>query len=101
MNGLAYEWVMAILHSTFLLCSTPEIECLSEHGIMLPPNMVGLTKEQIMELKLRDEFEEVCVPSGGFIESVDPVGRRNGTGKEAAISLVTTITTAGEFLFLK
>lgn len=45
---------------------------------MLPANMLGLTKEQIDELKLKDEFEDVCVPSAGSVINPDPVGRRNG-----------------------
>jgi hypothetical protein len=49
---------------------------------MLPPNMIGLTGEQIIELKLKDEFEDVCIPSGGFVENSDPVGRRNGRGNQ-------------------
>lgn len=57
-----------------------EIDSLSEHGVMLPPNMIGLTDEQIHELKLKDDFEDVCVPSGGYVMSSDPVGRRNGRG---------------------
>ena len=47
---------------------------------MLPPNMIGLTDEQIVELKLKDELGDVCVPSGGYVTNVDPVGRRNGRG---------------------
>ena len=47
---------------------------------MLPPNMIGLAEEQIHELKLKDVFEEICVPSGDFIASADPIGRRNGQG---------------------
>lgn len=54
---------------------------MSEHGIALPPNMQGLTEEQIMELKLRDEWEEKCVPSGGPVLKKDEMGRRNGHGK--------------------
>ncbi len=57
---------------------THYIELLSQHGVLLPGNMQGLTEEQISELKLRDEFEEVCVPSGGYIMNPDPMGRRNG-----------------------
>ena len=57
-----------------------EIELLSKHGVMLPPNMIGLTEEQVQELKLKDEFEDVCVPSGGHVINADPVGRRNGKG---------------------
>lgn len=47
----------------------------------MPPNMQGLTEEQIVDLKLKDEFEEVCIPSGGFVMNPDPTGRRNGRGK--------------------
>ncbi len=57
-----------------------EIENLSQHGVMLPPNMIGLTDEQIDELKLKDEFKDICVPGGGYIIMRDPVGRRNGRG---------------------
>jgi hypothetical protein len=32
-----------------------EIEQLGNHGIMKPPEMQGLTDEQVMELKLRVE----------------------------------------------
>ena len=48
--------------------------------MMLPPNMIGLTGEQVQDLKLKDEFEDVCIPSGGYVMNVDPVGRRNGRG---------------------
>ncbi|XP_069800715.1 cilia- and flagella-associated protein 298 [Dendropsophus ebraccatus] len=55
-----------------------EIEELAEHGITLPPNMQGLTDEQIKELKLKDEWETKSVPSGGSIFKKDEMGRRNG-----------------------
>jgi cilia- and flagella-associated protein 298 len=58
------------------LCN--EIELLAKSGITLPYNMQGLTDEQISELKLVDEWSEKCVPSGGFIEEKDELGRRNG-----------------------
>ncbi|XP_058821590.1 cilia- and flagella-associated protein 298 isoform X2 [Topomyia yanbarensis] len=58
------------------VCS--EIEELSKHGTMLPPDMLGLTEEQVQELNLNDEWGEKCVPSGGWISNPDPVGRRNG-----------------------
>ncbi|KAF3705788.1 UPF0769 protein C21orf59 -like protein kurly [Channa argus] len=45
------------------LCS--EVPELADHGITLPPNMQGLTEEQVVELKLKDEWEDKCVPSGG------------------------------------
>ncbi len=57
-----------------------EIESLSRHGVMLPPNMIGLTEEQITDLKYVDEFEDICVPGGGYSMQIDPVGRRNGRG---------------------
>lgn len=55
-----------------------EIEELSKHGCHLPPNMVGLNEDQIEELKLKDDWGEKCIPSGGFKESKDLMGRRNG-----------------------
>ncbi len=57
-----------------------EIELLSQHGVLLPGNMQGLTEEQISDLKLKDEYEDVCVPSGGCVMNPDPMGRRNGRG---------------------
>lgn len=55
-----------------------EMEELSNHGTMLPQDMIGLTEEQITELKLIDTWSERCPPSGGFIKNKDPIGRRNG-----------------------
>nr|XP_056714907.1 cilia- and flagella-associated protein 298 [Euleptes europaea] len=55
-----------------------EMEMLAEHGILLPPNMQGLTDEQIEELKLKDEWAEKCIPSGGSVFKKDEIGRRNG-----------------------
>lgn len=55
-----------------------EIEELAEHGTTLPPDMAGLTDEQIVELKLKDEWAQTCIPSGGYIFNKDPYGRRNG-----------------------
>ena len=61
------------------LCS-PEISELADHGTTLPPNMQGLTDEQLVDLKLKDEWEERCVPSGGAVFKNDEIGRRNGHG---------------------
>lgn len=58
------------------ICS--EIEELANHGTMLPPEMIGLTDEQVEELKLRDDWAEKCIPSGGNAFCKDPIGRRNG-----------------------
>ncbi|XP_070504008.1 cilia- and flagella-associated protein 298 [Chironomus tepperi] len=55
-----------------------EMEELANYGCMLPPEMIGLTNEQIEELKLFDTWAETCTPSGGYNLTKDPVGRRNG-----------------------
>ncbi|KAI4462684.1 protein c21orf59 [Holotrichia oblita] len=55
-----------------------EIEELAKHGTMYPPEILGLTEEQVEELKLVDHYGEKCIPSGGFTQVKDPVGRRNG-----------------------
>lgn len=34
-----------------------------------------------MELKLKDEWEEKCIPSGGPVLRKDEIGRRNGHGR--------------------
>lgn len=57
---------------------TAEIEDLAEHGITLPPNMQGLTEEQVQDLKLKDEWAEKCTPQGGVKVNEDKIGRRNG-----------------------
>lgn len=54
-----------------------EMEELEKHGTLLPPDMMGLTEEQVGELKLRDEQGERCKPSG-YVINPDPIGRRNG-----------------------
>lgn len=58
------------------VCS--EMQELAEHGVLLPPNMQGLTEEQLVDLKLKDEWEDKCVPSGGAVLRKDEYGRRNG-----------------------
>ncbi|KAJ7394896.1 hypothetical protein OS493_000733 [Desmophyllum pertusum] len=55
-----------------------EMEELAKHGITLPPNMQGLTEEQLSDLNLHDDWEDECIPSGGVIENEDPIGKRNG-----------------------
>lgn len=55
-----------------------EIEELIKHGPMYPPEILGLTEEQVDELKLVDIWEEKVIPSGGWDYNKDPVGRRNG-----------------------
>ncbi|KAI8128824.1 hypothetical protein FF38_12051 [Lucilia cuprina] len=55
-----------------------EMEELASHGTLLPPEILGLTDEQVEELKLKDVWGEKCIPSGGFVYNKDPIGRRNG-----------------------
>nr|CAB3230187.1 UPF0769 protein C21orf59 homolog [Phallusia mammillata] len=72
------------------ICS--EMQCLAKHGILLPPNMQGLTDEQIVELKLRDEWAEKCIPSGGPTFCKDDIGRRNGQAPSLQMGQVITKT---------
>lgn len=55
-----------------------EVDELIKYGPMYPPEILGLTEEQVEELKLVDPWEEKVVPSGGWVFNKDPVGRRNG-----------------------
>ncbi|KAJ8877873.1 hypothetical protein PR048_022332 [Dryococelus australis] len=59
-----------------LMCA--EMEELAKYGTLLPPNMMGLTDDQVHDLKLVDEWGETCLPSGGWTFNRDPMGRRNG-----------------------
>ena len=54
----------------------------------IKPDLAGLLPDQIKELKLVDEYEEQCVPSGGFAYEADPVQRRNGRAPTKAMKEV-------------
>lgn len=41
---------------------------------MLPPDIMGLTDEQVEELKLKDEWADKCVPSSGWTFNRDKMG---------------------------
>lgn len=69
------------------ICISIEIPELADHGITLPPNMQGLTDDQIMELKLKDEWEDRCIPSGGAEFKKDEIGRRNGHGSHVTFKV--------------
>lgn len=58
------------------ICS--EIEELVKHGPMYPPEILGLTEEQVIEMKLVDIWEDKVVPQNGWQPNKDPIGRRNG-----------------------
>ncbi|CAH1108193.1 unnamed protein product [Psylliodes chrysocephalus] len=55
-----------------------EIEELAKHGTLYPPEILGLTEDQVEEMNLEDTFGEKCIPMGGFTYNKDPIGRRNG-----------------------
>ncbi|XP_057662075.1 cilia- and flagella-associated protein 298 [Diorhabda carinulata] len=55
-----------------------EMEELSKHGTLYPPEILGLTEDQVEEMKLIDTWGEKCIPSGGYDTNKDPIGRRNG-----------------------
>jgi hypothetical protein len=38
------------------------MEELKKHGTLLPPDIMGLTDEQVVELKLIDTWGEKCIP---------------------------------------
>ncbi|CAH0560818.1 unnamed protein product [Brassicogethes aeneus] len=65
------------------ICS--EIEELAKYGTLFPPEILGLTEEQVEELKLVDTWGDQCIPSGGFTFEKDPVGRRNGKQPKKAM----------------
>uniref|UniRef100_A0A2C9JCB8 Ubiquitin-like domain-containing protein n=1 Tax=Biomphalaria glabrata TaxID=6526 RepID=A0A2C9JCB8_BIOGL len=69
-----------------------EMEELVKHGVSLPPNMQGLTDEQIEELKLKDEWGEKCQPSGGVKFNKDTIGCRNGQAPTPKMAEVLTKT---------
>ncbi|KAF2345153.1 Protein of unknown function DUF2870, partial [Trinorchestia longiramus] len=55
-----------------------ELELLVDHGAALPPQMRGLLEEQILELRLHDDWGAENPPSGGYTYNKDPCGQRNG-----------------------
>lgn len=65
-----------------------EVQELIKYGPMYPPEILGLTEEQVEELKLVDPWEEKVAPSGGWIFNKDPVGRRNGRQPNAKMGEV-------------
>ncbi|GBP40521.1 UPF0769 protein C21orf59 homolog [Eumeta japonica] len=54
-----------------------EMEELGKHGTSLPPEMQGLTDEQLLDLKLEDPWAKRCAPQGYHV-SKDTMGRRCG-----------------------
>ena len=50
------------------------------------------------ELGLVDEYEEQCVPSGGFAFEADPCQRRNGRAPTKAMKEVTIVQIGFELM---
>jgi len=71
-----------------------EVEDLANHGVIIQENLMGLLENQILELGLTDQFEESCVPSGGFCMNKDPVQRRNGRAPQGDMKEVLVKTAA-------
>ena len=57
--------------------------------------MQGLTEDQIDDLKLTDEWQEKCLPNGGFIECEDKVGRRCGKAPNDKMAEIINKTRQG------
>nr|CAH7739814.1 unnamed protein product [Callosobruchus chinensis] len=70
------------------ICS--EMEELAKYGTLFPPEILGLTEEQVEELKLTDPWGDRCIPSGGYTYEKDPIGRRNGKQPKKAMQDVLT-----------
>uniref|UniRef100_A0A182W003 Uncharacterized protein n=1 Tax=Anopheles minimus TaxID=112268 RepID=A0A182W003_9DIPT len=87
---LAYELVTIYNGRLKVSRVCSEIEELAKHGTMLPPDMLGLTDEQLEELHLVDEWADKCIPSGGWRFNRDPVGRRNGRQPQLKMGEVLT-----------
>ncbi|XP_023025450.1 cilia- and flagella-associated protein 298-A [Leptinotarsa decemlineata] len=80
------------------ICS--EIDELANHGTLFPPEILGLTEEQVEEMNLTDPWGEKCLPSGGHTYEKDPVGRRNGKKPTKAMQdvLKKAVTDAKEMI---
>lgn len=68
----------AIIDRVSRFVSLSEMEELANYGCMLPLEIRELNDEQVDELKLVDSWSDVCIPSGGYTQTIDPVRRRNG-----------------------
>eukprot|EP00040_Diaphanoeca_grandis_P027509 m.156728 g.156728 ORF g.156728 m.156728 type:complete len:292 (-) comp31020_c0_seq1:67-942(-) len=71
-----------------------EVEMLAEFGIAKPTQAVGLTDDQIVELKIKDEWTPKCYPSGGSVFNRDVIGRRTGNAPNEKLSQVLKKTCA-------
>lgn len=71
-----------------------EVSMLAEFGIAKPVEAVGLTDEQVSEMKIKDEWTPKCYPSGGAVYNRDDIGRRTGNAPNDKMAEVLTKTCA-------
>ncbi|XP_042913170.2 cilia- and flagella-associated protein 298-A-like [Parasteatoda tepidariorum] len=71
-----------------------EIDEMSKHGVSLPPQMQGLSSEQIKELKLEDSWRVKQLSSSDYILNSDSIGKRNGFAPTKRYAEILTKTTA-------
>lgn len=71
-----------------------EVGELANHGIAKPTEAVGLTDEQILELKIQDLWTPKCFPSGGSVFNKDVIGRRTGNAPTEKLADVLRKTCA-------
>jgi len=71
-----------------------EVSQLAEHGIYKPTEAVGLTDEQIVEMKIKDLWTPKCFPSGGSEFNRDVIGKRTGNAPKAELKEVLNKTCA-------
>lgn len=71
-----------------------EVNELANHGIAKPTEAVGLTDEQILELKIQDLWTPKVFPSGGSVFNKDVIGRRTGNAPTAKLAEVLKKTCA-------
>lgn len=45
------------------------MEELAKHGVMFPPEILGLNEDQVREFNIKDPWADKCIPSGGYIEN--------------------------------
>lgn len=71
-----------------------EVDMLADFGISKPVEAVGLTDEQIIELKIQDLYTPKCTPSGGSVFNRDDIGRRTGNAPTPKLAEVLKKTCA-------
>lgn len=68
------------------LCA--QIQMLADHGISKPSEAIGLTDEQVVEMKIQDLWTPKCYPSGGSVFNRDDIGIRTGNAPKPELAQV-------------